>query len=367
MPKKNQKKTKAVVLVQQPKQKKKNKSKAKAGQLPGGEASKRYFTALTDPFNPKAFDVRVPDEFSAPTACYFSKQSLTISSDANGDIDLSIFPCLVQCAISSRGNISTGGQTWSPGVTGVTIANGFNGLDMNLVKSKLVNHRIVAYGVRIASVASMNNVAGKVYASTSPISSWAAQRTINLDNVAQIVDSTMTVDNILFAYGIPFSNSKVDITKVAMMPGGVVQSALQTANGALEVHPKIIDSSAYDFRSSDYTNGVGFNSFRQAAGNIYTADASAFRIAGHESVILAATGLPASTALFDVEIVYHLEGCLSQPGSSLQIQPSSRTNYAAVDLPGMFAAISRAATLPSFTNVTNAGIKTYGVIKSIMS
>lgn len=338
---------------QKTKKKKKQGSKGKAS--PGGSTeSKRYYNALINPFDRNSFDVRVPDQYSAPTVTYFTKQSLTLTSDVNGEIDLICFPNLVQCALSPRGCLPvTGSSNWSPGAAGVDVAGAFNGVDMAGFKTKMINHRIVSYGVRITNTASMVNVSGKVFAATLPISSWAAHKNIPLDGVAQVQDSSMTVTNILTAYGIPNVSSKVDIARVAMLPGSIVMSALQTASGTLQVAPKIIDAESLTFRSSDYTNGLGFSAFRQAAGTVYSADASSWRISGFESVVLSASGLPPNTALFDVELIYHLEGCQAVASSVSQILPSVRVQ-SKVDVVGMLQAVAKAATQPSFTNVVGA-------------
>jgi len=345
---------------------KKKKTKIKrTGGIGVSSSLAKYRAALLDPFDKLAYDARVVDQFSAPTATYFIKQSLTLSSDANGEMDLVITPNLVTMGLSPRGSITGGGATWTFNTGTAGVANGLAYVDVSDLASKLTNYRIVGYGVRLTSVASMTNVSGKVFAATLPVSSWAVLATISPDGVAQIADGTRTVGNILKAYGIPNASSKVSISAIPQLNGSIVESSLATAQGSLQIRPKLIDAEAFTFRNCNITTAPGYNIAPQASGNIYSSDTSIFRISGFESVVLGASGLPASTALFDVELVYHLEGAQPVQSSVNYAQSSCSSSSSPVDMAGMFKAISDAATSPSFFNVTNAAVRSISTIAGL--
>lgn len=320
--------------------KKAGKARRKSG---GSDVLTGYRLALTSPFSEGAVGARVPDQFTGHTIGHTLKFQLSIGTDAGGASDVVIFPNVACPAISTRGNIVGGSTlTWSDGST---VGNGVYTINTADVSAKMSVYRIVGMGVKVETLTSLTNTGGRVNASTIPIASWLKIKNFTVGSQPVATNSNGTPSNTLKAWSIPAdSNGKVDTTQMCKMTDTVTYSGNDVAMRPVIITPKQCSPSALDFRQSQDTV-VGFDvEDAVVSGNVWGGDASYLRLDGFESVILTATGMPANTTCFNVEVIYHLEGVPQYATGGTIL--SSKGAASPVGILGMYRVIEEAAKAP---------------------
>lgn len=352
---KNQKTNRSTALVVYQPQKaraKVSKTKKKSS-VTSSDVLQRYYAALVDPFGSMAVGARVPDMYSAPTITRHLTKSITISTDASGLAELVVLPNAAQNAISTRGSISAGGNSWTL-LDGTVIANGCSysptsgGLAANMV-----NYRIVGMGVKIFAVSSLTSSSGKVIVAKTPVSSWVNTKDLSVGAIFPNISVTSASRaNTLISYGLPASGNNLDSATLPTLPTSVETSVVALAGKPLQVTPKVTSPEAFNFRQSS-DSSIGFDIADQSSTSFVNAgDASYLRVAGFETVAVAVSGAPASTAVLEAEIIYHLEGTPAFASSPIGGDATSTV----VNPSGWQQIIAKVAKSPSF----KMGVETVG-------
>lgn len=305
-----------------------------------------YRAALSDPFSTRAQGARVPDMYSVPTATRHITRKLTLSSNASGECDLVVLPSAFYHAVSARGSIS-GGSTWITG-DGVLTTNAVLFTTSASMAAQLVNYRIVGYGVKVIGTASMTTNSGSLTIATVPAEGYQNVQTASVGGqISNINNAVMTIANTLTSWGVPNANNAVSVAALVDLPNTVETSMVNISERPITVTPKICSPSAFQFKlCSDIGPGYSIQS-QTSAGSVSAGNASYLSVGGLESVIIAATGLPVSTSVLDIEITYHLEGI---PFISATANTTIGSDAAAVvcDPLGCMDVIRDVAAMPSF-------------------
>lgn len=308
--KKNSKQT-ALVVYKTPSQRPVQKQNKKRNALSGDLGN--YKAALSDPFGAKASAARVPDMYACPTTTRRITRAFTLVSDANGDADVLLMPNAFVHALSTRGNIPSGSGLMTAG-DGSTYQAVFT--STSVLMGALANYRVVGYGVRVVGLQAENTAAGKFQAATLPSTSWVNGISPVGGQAATRVDPAQTIGAWLSSMGVPNTSNKVDITAIPTLTTSVLGSVNRLNDTPLQITPKITSPEAFNFRLSG-DSPIGFMANDQtSASYILAGDASYLRISGHESVLFALTGCPPSTAIAELEVIYHLEGTAAVVGST---------------------------------------------------
>ena len=140
----------------------------------------QYLIALRDPFNPKAYGVRIPDTNTVPSQSFYALDTSNVTGATNG---VSYLICPSLHILGSTGT-PTGVGTWTWGAT--YSANTIGAASIKT--AALANYsatRPVAHGVKISATQSVTNATGTVHVCYCPVSqyglnTWGAPTTISL-------------------------------------------------------------------------------------------------------------------------------------------------------------------------------------------
>jgi len=305
-----------------------------------------YRAALSDPFSALAQGARVPDMYSVPTATRHITRKLTLASNASGECDLVILPSAFYHALSARGSV-VGGTPWITS-DGVTTTNAVVFTATAALAAQLVSYRVVGYGVKVIGIASMTTTSGSLTIATVPAEGYLNTQLNQVGGQSgNSNNAAMSVANTLTSWGIPNATSVVSVPALLDLPNTVETSMINISERPITVTPKICSPSAFQFKlASDI--GPGYNAQDQtSAVSISVGNASYLSFGGTESVVIAATGLPNSTSVLDVEITYHLEGI---PFISATANSQIGSDSAAVvcDPIGWMNTIRDVAAVPAF-------------------
>lgn len=321
---------------------------------------RRYKLAIACPFHEEAIGARVPDVYGGHTVPLTIKRTYTITTTTT-DSSCAIFPNLAVPIIALTGVIVSGATiTWGDNTTN---ANGRGVIDPTTLAAQLINYRIVGMGVRVATLASENNVAGKVVVSTHPISSWMFTRDFPIGGVVPQTDPVKTPGATVRAWGIPNTGGTANVDQPSQIefPDAKVYTSVQLAHKPIICVPKLTSQAANEFRAS--TDSIlGFDFGGEAASNtakIPSGDASYLRVDGFECVVVSQTGGTTGNAPLSIDIIYHIEG-------NPNVLAGTSNNMIAggspspVDPNGMQEAQAMAAEAPStYDDNDNAGIASF--------
>jgi len=309
-----------------------------------------YRAALSDPFSTLAQGARVPDMYSVPTATRHITRKLTLSSNASGEADLVVLPSAFYHAVSARGSV-VGGSTWVTG-DGVSTTNSVVFTTTAAMAAQLVNYRIVGYGVKVIGVASMTTNSGSITIATAPTEGFQNIQTAPVGGQASNTNNAaMTVANTLTSWGVPNVSNVVSVAALVDLPNSLESSMVNISERPITVTPKICSPSAFQFKMCSDV-GPGYNIQSQTSLAVVSAgNASYLQVGGLETVIIAATGLPVSTSVLDIEITYHLEGI---PFISATANTQIGSDAAAIvcDPMGWMNVIKDVAAVPAFKAAT---------------
>lgn len=327
----------------------------------GGSDGERYKTALMNPFSDAALGVRVPDQFFAPTATLALREIVTMSNNAQGLAEVILLPSVIQPAVSFKGSIANGSTMYLP--DGQVYLNAMISNSPAALQSKITNHRIVSWGVRIRNTSALTATAGVLTVAALP----TRDRTRVPSNLqvgpqgplANIVSAN--AENFLSGIGIPFSGSgttaSVDTTSLLDLPFHARYQGVQLAEQTFEVHPKMCSPSALHFRNSANSTWGMDSAYYSATGST-TGDGSYVLADGWTPIVVAFSGgsTVAGSQTFDIEIIYHIEGSPNVQTGTIFVAdtPVSVHNPVAVLLAQ--AALNSA---PTFTKVAGAAMAAY--------
>lgn len=264
-----------------------------------------------------------------------------LRSDASGNANTLLFPSIALSAWSPKGSYVSGDTVYCsspPAAIGsgahglVAVGNGF-GFDLFGLQNHFVRYRIVGWGVRVRGLAPLMTGSGEIVA--APLAAkgmvpWTGNQ------IPQYIDSdggtrlagitygakspTNTAAQYLRAMGAPYSGSDNDVDisagETVRLPKHGTASYSQVTQRGLHMRSFPFEPEAHEFKPiNNYSVGTdSFDSYNVDVASITTANASdlgAWRLGGWESMVLAASGLPASTDSLQVEVIYHLEATVN--------------------------------------------------------
>jgi hypothetical protein len=324
------------------------------------EESRKYYNCLTSPFDEQSYGARVPDQYAVDTSTFCIHKNVTLTCDASGNADLVVCPALGQYGFASR-NSTISGNNWV-GMDGVG-GGGWVGITPSTLASKLVNHRIVGFGVRVFSVSSMTNAQGRVLIATIPVENWINNKDSSLNQYAPPVNAGATRTAFYDDWGIATTGGLVDVTSTDQYANHKAYSMLELDETTVEIEPKIISAAAFNFKKSSTNTGSpggAVTAQTTAVGVALAGNTDMLRVDGHESVLITVAGGVASTSAIDVEIIFHIEGQVSPAvttASSGLIAASVCDT--ACDPLGFLEALALAAASPNIHTISKAIGKGY--------
>lgn len=340
---KNQKTT-AMVVYQTPSRQKKTTKKPKSKPSRAGDSGDLacYRQALTNPFSVDANGARVPDMFCVPTSTRRITRSVTLTSDSSGNADYICLPNAFVHGFTTQGALSNADSLNVP--AGGTLQ--CTATQASTLAAELANYRIVGYGVKVLGTQSENLAQGRVYVATVPVSTWL-NTTVPVGGQGDShPDLAQTTGAWLTAMGIPNSSNKVAIGTLPTLTNSMLTSVSRINETPLTVQPKISSPEAFNFRQSNDST-IGFDVQDQTSTSWITAgDASYLRVSGHEAVVIGFGGTTATTAIAEIELVYHLEGTAAIADSVNSVAQAN--DRVVVNPVGWMNVVQQIAKLPSF-------------------
>ncbi len=342
------------------------------------------------PFSRAAEGSRLPDGNPNATVTLALTQKLTLVSDANGELDVTVLPTLHCCAMTTRGTISNGSAIRLaaaatadaiayPTTVSTALGARFDTVGLQVPYSK---YRIVSYGARLRNQVGLDST-GEWTTAVLPIKGMAPSLTADTANVLDAAGTAREfpsyfssygprtqLDQLLASLGLPYAGSGnaaiVDITKIVNVPQHAVSSHAEVSARGLHFRAMPFEADARSFRSFRF-GAVGTDSIDLAtltsasdpgssaanrAVQQFGVDMSCFKVGGHESIILGASGCPANTNIGTLELIYHLEAT-PNPSYSLLVRPTSRVVAGSTGTATLDAVLQKVHPVPriSFSDV----------------
>lgn len=309
-----------------------------------------FASATRAPFSQLAGGVKVPDGSPLKTSTVVLTRKFQVQSDANGEVDLVILPCLPCCAFTTRSCIS-GGTTLalaSEAVTAgfkdtVTVTNARGvGFDTDSLWLNYSQFRIAAMGARYRGSAGVS-VSGDLTAAVHPLKGLAPPLSTLIPSIAGVAGTAVSTStytdafgprNTMAAYldslGLPNTGSGnagvIDVQKTVQLPVHGTMSAAEAAARGVHLRSVPFEPSARDFKRTAY-RGMGTDAI-DCAPNLLTnsqllgVDYSLWKVGGNESMLVTGTAFAANTVIGNVELVYHLE-VVPNPNLATLCRPTS--------------------------------------------
>lgn len=290
----------------------------------------KYVTCLSHPFSPHGKGAQVPDMYSFPTQTNILQTVYTLSTtDTTGNIDFVVQPNPLATVAASYGALGTpqlaGGNAWWSNNYAATATNrGFTESGM-VTQSSLAavyaRYRVVAFGLRIRCLLPPINQSGRLICSKVPSmeefacypnyvgqASWSQY--LSFYQLPNIDTTTGYMSNSMLA--LPSSHEN--------MVAGL------SMDGGLEVVGTMCSPLALTFRDASNTSVVGsdlsgnkiYQSGALTVGSAGSAlpllpplDGDWLKQGGWSTFCFRASGLAnvaSGTPVFDVEVIFHLEG-----------------------------------------------------------
>jgi len=330
---------------------------ARQGQNSEDSALACYKAALDNPFSTRAQGARVPDMYCVPTSTRHITRSFTLTSNASGELDAVCLPSAYHHVISPKGNL-VGSGNWQL-LDGTTVTNGLGYTDKAAFAQQLTNYRIVGWGIQIMGTAAMTNNQGKIIVAKVPIASNLNTKADAVGGITpNINNANATAGNTLSAYGIPNYSNAVNTPALANLNDSFETTMVAISEKPKPIFSKITSPEAFTFREST-DNAIGYNITDQSSlTNVQTGDASYMRVSGFEAIVIGAAGLPASTAVMELQITYHLEGTpfISANGNSFIAGDSAQVS---VNPMGWMKVIAQVAREDSFKTIVGVAGNTF--------
>lgn len=322
-----------IVVYAQPQKKKKKSGKKKKGQKQRmvqfitqkkprrpqsrgvrsmSQALQQFQLAMRNPFSADALGVRVVDAVCYPTTVSHLRYKITCTTTAGGAFQAVLLPFLHANAILVAGTTSG-----NPGVYANNPSVSYAATAATL-KSFFTCYRVAAWGVRVILTDSNQNAKGTYTLAPIMLSG-------NVPGENTLVYAAANTAALCSGFGVP-----VPTEAIASMPAAVAVNAQDMmTKGELVARGLCYNASAYDMKQISNT-GVFWNAantswFAQgphlwngAAGvETETVETNgAGRADGQCAYLLSVANAPASTAEFQLEFIYHIEG-VPQPSSGV--------------------------------------------------
>lgn len=313
--------------------------------------TKRYWLALTDPFNEAAVGARVPDLYAAHTATYTIRATHTIVANAAGNATLFMLPNVVASAFLPQGTSADFVTTiWGDNTT--TTQSRW-GVDSNALGSKLDNYRIVGMGMRVTNLSSMTNSQGKFLIGAYPVSSTWHTKDFQIGLATMPTNAGNTQAETASQWGVPLTSAgSYAMNLLVQYPGTQVRSALEVGENAFDVVSRPVDPRAFQFRAPNGSYEGWETAGATAGAATVTGNADFLDLNGFEAMFVALQGAVASTSSYDVEVVYHIEGRpylagISGTTAQNEIIAPAASGASPVNPIGFFEAVSHAVRQPA--------------------
>jgi len=327
----------------------------------GGPVAGSFGTALSYPFSRAAEGARLPDGNPNNSSTILLTRKVTLQSNASGELDVTCLPNLHTTLMSTRASVLGGQAFWiaSTGVVdgnfqdgtaiGTFMGDGFDTYALNPMYSR---YRIVSYGVRLRTIGGLNTP-GEFMIAVNPCKGQVPMRQLQTGGVVGIDDYNgvvraintywsaigprNTVENYIRHLGLPVTGSAnaaaLQIAYVTNMPQHAIMSAAEVSARGAHFRGLPFEGEARNYRQM-FLSPIGtdavdvafsasgvFNNSTSVMNQGLGVDISHLRCSGHESVIIAGDGFPASTSVATLEYVYHVE-VLPNPNFTSQARPT---------------------------------------------
>jgi len=329
-----------------------SKKKAQQNVHKMGDAA-AYKAALTRPFSLEAGGARVTDLYCTPTVARTIKRTFTLQSGSAGTFDMVFLPHPSCPIFSPRGSIVSGVQWWLADNPATQVANGrVDTLDTQLA-AELATYRVVSCGIKISATCTGSQTSGLVVMGTVPFAgSLPYSNTVGgqLDNAGP----ASTIGDWLNDNGIPSTNgTNIDTSQVPNMAKAQTYTTQTLETSSLQIVPRITSPEAFRWRKTK-DSSFGFDTVDQTSlSYIISGDAGYLDCSGFEAVVVAGTGLVASTPIFTVETIFHVEGVAKLSTSSLNAEANKPSP---VNWSGFVDAMSSAAQSPAVQLIASSAV-----------
>jgi len=273
-------------------------------------------------------------------------------------------------ALCFNGTLS-GGITVT-GRDNTTYANGASYTAPNSLSGKLANYRIVGYGVRVKAITSMTDSKGSVVMASIPAETISPLKDSTVGGVTPATDASQTIAAWYSQNGVPYTGSGatalIDAGGLDNLPVATSLSILQLAERSLEIRPKPTSAWWTHFRSTA-DRQFGYDTVNQAS-TTDCGDGSYARIGGMEMVLMKFHGCAASTAISEIEVIYHLEGTPAiTGGASSQLGGGAGSSWCSLmTLDNVLQSVTKGATfVESVTGAVMRAMSTAGRFSSALS
>jgi hypothetical protein len=261
---------------------------------------------LADPFDPRCFGVRVPDSYSLPTITYHVRTTYTITSNSSGVVELAFMPNPMLSFIIGQGT-----------ATGVTPFTANTGVAYVAAPSsmfpQLLSYRVVGWGAKLIAKDTAFAEKGRLYSVVIPNTGTQPA----FDTLSQeTATNTQIISEYLIGYQLGTATPSV-LQNYATCQSFSLQDLLAYGSMVNSISPSHSDQ--FRFRGTadpsslspwSATNNVFQEGTNTIAGTQITSSGmiDATNLSGTNTLILYASGLPASSNEFDVDIIMHIEG-----------------------------------------------------------
>lgn len=299
--------------------------------------TKHFKLALSDPFSIGAVGARVVDSYILPTATYHIRSSLKVTTNSSGDAYFALLPspCFTAVLPSAfnGGPIITGLNSFTQNNPNAgAVSGGHYILSPTTLAATLTEYRTVAWGARILAKDTATSTKGKVYVAMVPTTdnapSWNTMESVTGTDAA-IGEYTI---------GMPLSA----INSIVNLPGVRTFSMQDLLRGEVSLNAVPTNASFYQFKGTCDRSSTTWNTgqvladegvFNHTTGLVNATAGGRKDIAslrGGRALVFYATGMPASTNEFDVEVVFHVEGTpnVASAGVTGALMPSSMRSTA---------------------------------------
>lgn len=279
-----------------------------------------YAHAVMDPFNADAYGAQLPDLYPFPTSTVSLKQSTTLSSDANGNWDLSVIADPRVTLFSNYlENLAPLADSWADTTSWVALGNArMTGLLSSVDLLAYSSWRVMGLGVRIRSLLVPMTSTGTVVMATLP----GPDRVMDQYSQERVAEASKP--QLLKWYNLPetdgtgyYSTNLENYTTATRMDhfqfnsDGLEWSTFATSNGAYEwrdgtpMEPITLNGglvySKGDIPGAMVT-GTGAADTNQGQANIDNT-----RCDGFASLHLRGLNFPGDVNVGDIEVIMHLE------------------------------------------------------------
>lgn len=280
-----------------------------AGQKSMAGALRQFQLALKNPFSPDALGVRVVDAVCYPTTVSHLRFKTTCTTSAQGT-----FQCVLLPFLHANVIVTAGSLTGNPGTYVNNTVVGY-AATAGTLRGFFTCYRVASWGVRIILTDSNQNAKG-----TYTVAPVLLSGPVPGESTLSVAAAGTT--NILNAFAVPSPTETI-----ASMPGAVAVNAQDLmTRGELVARGLTYLPNAYNMKQVSNTAQVwvGDQSFTPGCGlwkaagslmtNVETNDTNDAR--GQIAYLLSVANAPASTAEFQLEFIYHLEG-VPQPSAGV--------------------------------------------------